>query len=93
MAEKKIGQKTYALVYVGLLILTLTTWGVAYLKMGPFNLLAAVAIAIAKASVVVLYFMHVRHSIRLTRIIIGAGLFWLGILFWLTMSDYLTRSL
>jgi cytochrome c oxidase subunit 4 len=59
---------------------------------GGLNVIAALAIATFKAVLVVLYFMHVRYSTRLTWAVVVAGVFWLGILLVLTFSDYLTRS-
>jgi cytochrome c oxidase subunit 4 len=59
---------------------------------GPLNAVTALTIAVVKATLVVLYFMHVRYSPRLIWLIISAALFWLAILFALTISDYWTRA-
>ena len=59
---------------------------------GPLNAVVAMTIAVVKATLVILYFMHVRYSSRLIWLIISAALFWLAILFALTISDYWTRS-
>ena len=83
--------KTYYRVAVTLLALFTLTVAVAYVNLGPFNILVAMTIAVIKAVLVVLYFMHVRYSARLTWVFAIAGTFWLVILFSLTMSDYLTR--
>ena len=83
---------TYFLVFAALLVLTGTTVLVAYLPLGPWHTVAALAIAVAKALLVLLFFMHLLHSTRLTWVVAAAGVFWLGILFALTFSDYLTRS-
>jgi cytochrome c oxidase subunit 4 len=91
MSEKIIPEKTYYFTFVGLLLLTLTTYLVAFLDLGWANLPLALAIASGKAVLIALYFMHARYSIWLTWVVIGAGLLWFGILFVLTMSDYLTR--
>jgi cytochrome c oxidase subunit 4 len=56
------------------------------------NTVVALTIAVIKATLVVLYFMHVRYSTRLIWVVVVAGFFWLGILFVLTMSDYLSRD-
>jgi cytochrome c oxidase subunit 4 len=77
---------------IALLILTATTCAVSFIDMGKMNTVVAVAIAFAKASLVALIFMHLRYSRRLMRVVVAAGLFWLGILIALTMSDYLTRG-
>ncbi len=59
---------------------------------GPLNAVLALTIAVIKATLVVLYFMHVRYSPRLIGLVIAAALFWLAILFALTISDYSTRG-
>jgi cytochrome c oxidase subunit 4 len=69
----------------------LTTW-IAFLDLGWFNTPAALLIAWTKAMLVVLYFMHVKHSSRLTKLAAGAGVFWLLILLGLTMGDIVTRG-
>lgn len=92
MAEKVIKDTTYLLVLAGLLVLTVTTYGAAKIDLGRLNFVTAMVIAGAKASLVVLYFMHARYSSRLTRVVMGVGLAWLAILMTLTLSDYLTRT-
>jgi cytochrome c oxidase subunit 4 len=59
---------------------------------GPLNAIVALTIAVIKASAVVLIFMHVRWSSRLTQVIVVSGIFWLIILLAFTMSDYLSRG-
>ncbi len=59
---------------------------------GPLNAVVALTIAVLKATLVVLYFMHVRYSGRLIWLVIAAALFWMAIMFALTISDYWTRS-
>ena len=68
------------------------TIGVAFINLGAFNFPVAISIAIMKAILVVLFFMHVKYSSRLTKLIIVTGLFFLVILFTLTMSDYVSRG-
>jgi cytochrome c oxidase subunit 4 len=82
----------YYWVYAALLALTLLTVGVAYLDLGPFNIVVALGIAICKAVLVMLFFMHLRYSNHLTWIIAGAGVVWLAHLLIFTLSDYLTRD-
>ncbi len=84
--------RTYYTVYALLLVCTYLTWQVAFFDLGPLNTVAALAIAIFKATIVVLFFMHVKYSTRLTRLVIVGGLFWLLILMTLTAGDYLTRG-
>ena len=82
---------TYFAIFGALLVLTAATVLVAYLPLGEWHTVLALGIAVAKAGLVVLFFMHLLHSTRLTWLVAGAGVFWLGILFSLTLSDYLTR--
>ena len=92
MSEHVVPLKVYLGVFFALMGLTLLTVYVAYLDLGPWNTFVALAIAVVKALLVVLWFMHVRYSSRLTWMFAAAGLLWLGILFTLTLSDYLTRG-
>jgi cytochrome c oxidase subunit 4 len=82
---------TYVLVFLALLVGTGVTVWIAYYDFGIMNVAVALSIAIAKASLVVWYFMGVRYNTPLTRVVVVAGLFWLLIMFGLGMSDYLTR--
>ncbi len=86
-----VPKKTYFLVGWALFALFLLTVGAAYIDLGPFNIVVAMTIAIVKAVLVILFFMHVRYGSKVTWVFAGAGFFWLLILFILTMSDYLTR--
>jgi len=92
MAEHILPKRTYYTIFAILMFCTYLTWQVAYFDLGPFNTVAALAIAVFKATLVVLFFMHVRYSTRLTWAVVVGGVFWLGILLVLTMSDYLTRG-
>jgi cytochrome c oxidase subunit 4 len=92
MSGRILPQKTYYLVFAALLLLTLVTVEVAFFDMGLLNFPLALAISTCKATIVILYFMHLRYSSRLTWLVAGAGFFWLFILIALTMSDYLTRA-
>jgi len=83
----------YLGIFAALVIGTCLTWGIAFLDLGPLNPVVALAIACIKATLVILYFMHVRYSDRLTMVTVGAGFFWLLILISLSLSDYLSRSL
>jgi cytochrome c oxidase subunit 4 len=89
----KIPVRTYVLVFIGLLVLTAVTTAVAFVDLGAeWNSALAIAIAVVKALLVILFFMHVRYSRPLTWVFVGAGFFWLVILFVLTFADYLTRE-
>jgi cytochrome c oxidase subunit 4 len=84
--------RTYIVVWIGLLGLLALTVGAAYVPLGEFNTITAVSIAVIKAVIIALYFMHLRYSPRLTWVFAGAGFFWLLILFTLSLGDYATRS-
>jgi len=74
------------------MVLTAITVGVAYVHLGALNFPVALGIAIVKASLVILFFMHAKYSSRLTKVIIGSGFFFLVILFTLTLTDILSRD-
>ena len=82
----------YYLVFGALIVGTAITVAAAFLDLGVLNNVVMLTIAITKATLVVLYFMHVRWSTRLTWVVVASGFFWLLILFGLTMQDYLTRG-
>ena len=91
MSEHITPARTYYVIFALLIFCTYLTWQVAYFDLGPFNTVAALGIAIFKATLVVLVFMHVKNSTRLTWAVVLGSVFWLGILLTLTMTDYLTR--
>ena len=84
--------KIYYGIFATLMILTGVTVAVAYVDLGPMNAVVALAIACFKALIVVLFFMHVKYSTRLVKLTLIAGIYWMGILLALTLSDYLTRG-
>jgi cytochrome c oxidase subunit 4 len=92
MSQHIISPRVYYVVFATLLTLTLLTVGIAYLDLGPLNNIAALGIAVGKTLLVILYFMHVRYSSRLTWLFIGAGFFWLALLISGTLSDVFTRD-
>jgi cytochrome c oxidase subunit IV len=92
MSEYIVPKRTYYIVYVILLIGTYLTWQVAVFDLGPMNTIVALTIAVFKATLVVLFFMHVKYGTRLTWVVVIGSVFWLGILLTLTFGDYLTRS-
>jgi cytochrome c oxidase subunit 4 len=83
--------KLFFAIWIALMALLFLTWGVAQFDLGPWNIIAAMTIAVAKMLLVVLIFMHVRYSTRLTWVFVAAGFFWLFLMVTLTMGDYLTR--
>jgi cytochrome c oxidase subunit 4 len=84
--------RTYIAVFIALNVLLLATVGAAYLPLGDFHFVIAMALATVKAVLIVLYFMHVKDSHRLTAVICVASFLWLGIMIALTMTDYLSRQ-
>jgi cytochrome c oxidase subunit 4 len=92
MSQQVASKKIYFGVFATLIVLTLVTIEVAMIDLGKINTVAALTIAVCKATLVILYFMHVRYSSRLTWIVVACGFFWLVIMIALTMSDYLSRA-
>ena len=83
----------YYAVFLALIVGTALTVAAAFIDMGALNNVVMLAIASVKALLVILFFMHVRWSTRLTWVVLASGFFWLLILFGITMSDYLTRGM
>ena len=93
MSEHIVSLRVYFTVFLSLMVGTaLTVWAGLQDFPGPLNVIVALTIAVIKAALVVLYFMHVRYSSRLIWVVFAAALFWLGILFALTFGDYWTRG-
>lgn len=92
-----IGIRTYTAVFIALMVLLVITVAAAQIPfaehgVGRLGIVITFLIAVIKAVLVVVYFMHIRYSTKLTKIFVIAGLLWLGILFALTLADYLTRG-
>jgi len=85
-------RKVYLLVFFALVVGTVLTWAIAFVDLGRWNPVIALTIACTKATLVILFFMHVRYSSKLTILTVCAGFFWLFILISLSLSDYLTRT-
>jgi cytochrome c oxidase subunit 4 len=92
MGEHIVSRKIYLAIFAALVVLTVVTWSVAKIDLGRMNAVVALTIAVIKATLVVLYFMHVRYSSRLTWVFVCAGFFWLAIMVALTLGDYMTRG-
>ena len=92
MTQHVMPKRIYYIVFGILMLCTAATVLIALVDLGPFNAIAALAIAVFKATLVVLFFMHVKYSTRLTWAVVAGSIFWLLILIVLTMGDYLTRS-
>ncbi len=87
-----IPAKMYVLIWAILMVLTATTVFAATIELHVFNIVLALLIATIKGTLVVLFFMHLRYSTKLTMVTVIASIFWLFILFSLTMTDYITRA-
>ena len=94
MAEHGPSLKTYVLVFVLLLVLTMLTYAAAYQDFGSHttNVLVALGIAVTKATLVVLFFMHVKYNERLVWVFVSAGFAWLALMIVGTLHDYWTRG-
>ncbi len=93
MSEHIVPVKVYVSIFLALMAGTTVTVLAAFQDFpGRLNVIVAMTIAVVKATLVVLYFMHVRYSARLIWVIVASALFWMGILFALTFSDYWTRG-
>ena len=91
MSSHIMPTRVYYTIFAILLFCTYLPVQIAFLDLGVLNTVAALAIAVFKATLVVLFFMHVKYSPRLTWAVVLGSIFWLGILLTLTMTDYLTR--
>ena len=92
MSAHVVPRKVYYAVFVALLVLTAITTAVAFVDLGPWNTVVALGIAFLKATLVALFFMHVKYSPRLTQVVVAGGIFWLAILIVLTLSDFVSRG-
>ena len=84
--------RTYLINGAALLGFLALTIAAAYVNLGPFNTVVAMAISLAKGALILLFFMHLRYAKPLMWVFASAGFFWLGIMFVLALSDYLTRG-
>jgi cytochrome c oxidase subunit IV len=82
----------YAIVFVSLLVGTAITVVAAYIDLGIFNPVVALAIACTKAVIVILFFMHVKYQSKLIKLTVGAGFFTFLVLITMTLSDYISRA-
>lgn len=87
-----VSPKIYALIFGALLVGTALTVGAAYVNMGALNPVIALAIACAKAVLVILYFMHIRYSSKLMKLTVASGFFMFLVLVTMTLSDYISRA-
>ena len=87
-----VGPKTYLSILVLLLVMTALTTGAAFINMGAFSPVVALAIACFKAVMVILFFMHIRYSSKLMMLTVGAGFFTFLILISMCLCDYVSRN-
>ena len=92
MENHIVSPRVYLAVFAILIVMTWTTTAVSFIDLGPWNTVAALGIAVFKATLVVLFFMHIKYSRPLMRLVIGGGLFWLAILISLTLADFVSRG-
>ncbi len=92
MHEHVAPVKTYVAIWATLIVFTVTTALVSEVELGPWNIVVALAIAFTKATLVIMFFMHLKWGNPLTKLFFVAGMLWLIILFALTLSDYLSRG-
>ena len=87
-----VSPKVYLTIVLALLMGTAITVWASFIDLGPWNPVIALAIACTKAVLVVLFFMHVKYSSKLTKLTVGAGVFTFLVLIGMTLSDYMTRA-
>ena len=86
-------KSTYYAIFAALMVLTGVTVAVAFVNLGAFNFPVALSIAITKATLVILFFMHVKYSSQLTKLFVAMAFFFMAIMFGLTMTDYMSRGM
>ncbi len=91
MPDHIVPKRIYYTIFAILMLCTYLTVQIAFFDLGVLNAVAALTIAVIKATLVVLFFMHVKYGTRLIWAVVVGSVFWLGILLALTMGDYLTR--
>jgi len=92
MSGHAVPRSVYYLIFIALIVLTSVTVWVAFMDLGPFNDVVALTIAVTKATLVVLFFMHVKYSNKLVWAFVSSSVLFLIILLALTMSDFITRG-
>ena len=87
-----VSPKVYGVIFASLLFFTGLTVAASYLELGVFNAVVALAIACVKAVLVILFFMHIKYSSRLTKLTVAAGFFTFFVLITMSMTDYISRA-
>ncbi len=92
MSMHIVPPRVYYAIFGSLMVLTGLTVAAAFVDLKVLNTVVALTIAIVKATLVVLFFMHVKYSTRLTWVVAASGVVWLAIMFSITFADYLSRG-
>ena len=92
MSHPVVSVKVYATVFLALIALTALTTEMSRIELGEYNFIVAITIAVVKAVLVILFFMHVKQSSAMTKLFVVAGFFWMTILIVFVLSDYLSRG-
>jgi cytochrome c oxidase subunit 4 len=90
-ADHVMPKSMYFGIFGALMVLTALTVGLAFVDLGSLNVVVALTVAVVKATLVVLFFMHLKYESHLTKVVLGAGIFWLLLLLGVIM-DYVTKS-
>jgi cytochrome c oxidase subunit 4 len=93
MAGHVSPKSVYYAIFGALMVFTVITVEVARYNLGSLNFPVAIGIAITKATLVILFFMHAKYSSKLTKLFVGTAFFFLAILLGLTMTDFLSRGM
>jgi cytochrome c oxidase subunit 4 len=91
-AHQIVGPRVYVTILIALLVATAATVGASFIDLGVWNPVIALAIACTKATLVVLFFMQVKYSTKLTKLAVGAGIFLFLTLVSMTLADYISRA-
>jgi cytochrome c oxidase subunit 4 len=96
VSEHIVSPKVYFTIFGALMVCTILTVFAATVDLNAYfpglNIIVALTIAVFKAALVVLFFMHAKYSPKRTQLVIVASVFWLAIMLFMTMSDYVSRS-
>jgi cytochrome c oxidase subunit 4 len=92
MAEHIVTKKQYSYVFGILMALTFATTAIGMIDLGRLNVVVALVIAVIKALLVMLFFMHLYWSSKLNKLVIVSGAAWLALLLWLTLTDFFSRG-
>lgn len=92
MSEHIVPKSTYYLIFGALMVCAAITVAVAFMDLGPLNAVVALTIAVLKATLVVLFFMHVKYGPRLTWLVVMGSMLWFVILMAFILGDYMTRG-